>query len=130
METQYAIIEKAALVVTVKSFLIAFRASRFLNKKTVEREEVGEIRNKYFVLVFTKEKELMEDDLSEESIKFLSQVAIKKEEVLTIFQSIQKVTKMFDERKAIDIVYMDVNKAFDKIRYGRLVQKVKSHGIR
>ena len=37
---------------------------------------------------------------------------------------------MVDEGRAVDVVYMDLNKAFDKIRHGRLVQKVKSHGIR
>eukprot|EP00061_Rhincodon_typus_P015360 g42988.t1 len=33
------------------------------------------------------------------------------------------------EGKAVDIVYVDFNKAFDKVPHGRLVQKAKSHGI-
>ena len=34
------------------------------------------------------------------------------------------------EGRAVDVVYMDFSKAFDKVPHGRLVQKVKSHGIR
>ena len=41
-----------------------------------------------------------------------------------------EVTKMIDESRAVDVVYMDFSKAFDKVPHGRLVQKVKSHGIR
>eukprot|EP00061_Rhincodon_typus_P007464 g29184.t1 len=42
----------------------------------------------------------------------------------------EKVTKMIDDGKAVDVVYMDFSKAFDKVPHGRLVQKVKSHGIK
>eukprot|EP00061_Rhincodon_typus_P009703 g33394.t1 len=38
--------------------------------------------------------------------------------------------KITDDGRAVDVVYMDFGKAFDKIPHGRLVQKVKSHGIR
>eukprot|EP00061_Rhincodon_typus_P015058 g42523.t1 len=37
---------------------------------------------------------------------------------------------MIDEGKAVDVVCMDLSKAFDMVPHGRLVQKVKSHGIR
>eukprot|EP00061_Rhincodon_typus_P015906 g43847.t1 len=37
---------------------------------------------------------------------------------------------MIDEGKAVDAVDMDFSKAFAKVPHGRLVQKVKSHGIR
>ena len=37
---------------------------------------------------------------------------------------------MIDESRAVDVVYMDFSKAFDKVPHGRLVQKVRSHGIR
>eukprot|EP00061_Rhincodon_typus_P013808 g40407.t1 len=40
-----------------------------------------------------------------------------------------KVTKTIDESRAVDVVYMDFSKAFDKILHGRLILKVKSHGI-
>eukprot|EP00061_Rhincodon_typus_P015200 g42739.t1 len=36
---------------------------------------------------------------------------------------------MFDEDWAVDGVYRDFTKAFDKGPHGRLVQKIKSHGI-
>ena len=37
---------------------------------------------------------------------------------------------MTDKGRAVDVVYMDFSKAFDKVPHGRLVQKIKSHGIR
>eukprot|EP00061_Rhincodon_typus_P018976 g48383.t1 len=40
-----------------------------------------------------------------------------------------EVTKMINEGKAVDVVYMDFSKAFDKVPYGTLIQKVKSHGF-
>jgi len=38
--------------------------------------------------------------------------------------------KMIVKGDAVDVVYMDFSKAFDKVPHGRLVQKVKLHGIR
>eukprot|EP00061_Rhincodon_typus_P010609 g35035.t1 len=35
---------------------------------------------------------------------------------------------VIDEGRAVDIVYMDFSKAFDKIPHGRLIQKIKMHG--
>jgi len=37
------------------------------------------------------------------------------------------VTKIIDEGRVVDVVYMDFRKAFDK---APLVRKLKSHGIR
>ena len=34
-----------------------------------------------------------------------------------------------DEGSAVDVVYMDFSKAFDKESHGRLLHKVKFHGI-
>ncbi|XP_059504833.1 chitin synthase chs-1-like [Stegostoma tigrinum] len=56
---------------------------------SVEPEEVGELLNEYFVIVFMKEKELVEDDLREGSVEFLTEVASKTEEVLCILKSIK-----------------------------------------
>ena len=39
----------------------------------------------------------------------------------------EEVTKMIDEGRAVDVVYMEFSKPFDKVPHGRLV---KSHGIR
>eukprot|EP00061_Rhincodon_typus_P002486 g17699.t1 len=46
-----------------------------------------------------------------------------------LIEFFEEVTKMIAEGKAVDVVYMDFSKAFDKVPHGRLVQKVKSHGI-
>ena len=34
----------------------------------------------------------------------------------------KEVTKMIDEGRAVDVLYMDFSKAFDKAPHGRLVQ--------
>ena len=39
------------------------------------------------------------------------------------------VTKKVDEGSAVDVVYMDFSKAFDKVPHGKLLHKVKSHGF-
>jgi hypothetical protein len=39
------------------------------------------------------------------------------------------VTKVLDEGGAIDVVYLDFAKAFDKVPYVRLFKKLESHGI-
>ena len=41
----------------------------------------------------------------------------------------EEVTKTIDKGRAVDVVYMDFSKAFDKVPHGRLVKKVKAHGI-
>ena len=37
---------------------------------------------------------------------------------------------MVGEGRVVDVVYMDFSKDFDKAPHGRLIQKMKSHGIR
>eukprot|EP00061_Rhincodon_typus_P016329 g44492.t1 len=39
------------------------------------------------------------------------------------------VTKAIDEGRAVDVVYMDFSKAFNKVPHDRLIQKIKMHGI-
>jgi len=46
-----------------------------------------------------------------------------------LIEFFEGVTKKVDEGSAVDIVYMDFSWAFDKILHGRLLQKVKAHGI-
>jgi len=46
-----------------------------------------------------------------------------------LFEFFEEVTKMIEGR-AVDVVHMDFSKAFDKFPHGRLVQKVKFHGIK
>lgn len=42
-----------------------------------------------------------------------------------LFEFFEELTKCID---VVDVIYMDFNKAFDKIPHGRLVQKVQSMG--
>ena len=39
------------------------------------------------------------------------------------------VTRMLDERKNVDIIYLDIAKAFDKVPHHRLIGKVASMGV-
>ena len=39
------------------------------------------------------------------------------------------LTNCFDSRKAIVVIYLDINKAFDKVPHDLLVEKIKSFGI-
>eukprot|EP00061_Rhincodon_typus_P018175 g47236.t1 len=39
------------------------------------------------------------------------------------------VTKRIDEGGTVDVVYMDFSKVLNKLLHGRLVSKVRSHGI-
>lgn len=46
-----------------------------------------------------------------------------------ILEFLDKVTKMVDSGKNIDVIYLDFAKAFDKVPHQRLLQKLKNHGI-
>ena len=46
-----------------------------------------------------------------------------------LIEFFEEVTRCVDEGSAVDVVYMDFSKAFDKVPHGRLVKKVNSHGI-
>ena len=41
----------------------------------------------------------------------------------------EKVTKKYDSGNALDIVYLDFAKAFDKVPHSKLIDKLKSFGI-
>eukprot|EP00061_Rhincodon_typus_P015954 g43910.t1 len=43
--------------------------------------------------------------------------------------AVLEVAKVIDEGGAVDVVYVNFSKAFDKIPPGRLIQKIKMHGI-
>ena len=36
---------------------------------------------------------------------------------------------MIDDRRAVDVVYMDYINTFDKVPHGKLIQNIKLHGI-
>ena len=42
---------------------------------------------------------------------------------------LEDVTKWVDERSPVDIIYLDLKKAFDKVPHQRLLLKLKAHGI-
>ena len=41
----------------------------------------------------------------------------------------EEVTSTLDSRKSVDIIYLDLVKAFDKVPYQRLLKKLNSYGI-
>eukprot|EP00061_Rhincodon_typus_P011063 g35811.t1 len=43
-------------------------------------------------------------------------------------KEVYKVTKMIDESRAVNVIYLDISKAFGKVLHGKLIQKVKSIG--
>eukprot|EP00061_Rhincodon_typus_P005168 g24376.t1 len=46
-----------------------------------------------------------------------------------LIEFFEKVTKVVDEATVVDVVYMDFSMAFNKVPHGRLIQKIKMHGI-
>ena len=42
---------------------------------------------------------------------------------------LEEITKCIDEGSPVDIIYLDFQKAFDKVPYQRLELKLKAHGI-
>ena len=41
----------------------------------------------------------------------------------------KEITKWVDEGSSVDVVYLDFQKAFDKVPHQRLILKLKAHGI-
>eukprot|EP00061_Rhincodon_typus_P015190 g42725.t1 len=46
-----------------------------------------------------------------------------------LIEFFEEVTRRIDEGRAVDVIYMDFSKEFDKVPHGRLVNKFKSNGI-
>ena len=42
---------------------------------------------------------------------------------------LEEITKWLDEGSPVDIIYLDFQKAFDKVLHQRLLLKLKAHGI-
>ena len=47
-----------------------------------------------------------------------------------LLEFLEIVTKLFDEGKSVDLMYLDFSKAFDKVPRKRLILKIKAHGIK
>ena len=41
----------------------------------------------------------------------------------------EEITKWVDDGSSVDVVYLDFQKAFDKVPHQRLLLKLKAHGI-
>ena len=41
----------------------------------------------------------------------------------------EEINKWVDEGSPVDIIYLDFQKAFDKVPHQRLILKLKSHGM-
>ncbi len=39
------------------------------------------------------------------------------------------VFKIYDNTRAVDVIYLDFQKAFDRVPHKRLVGKLKAHGV-
>ena len=46
-----------------------------------------------------------------------------------LLEFLDKLTKMLDDGKAADVIYLDYSKAFDKICHSKLIRKLEAHGI-
>ena len=42
---------------------------------------------------------------------------------------LEEITKWVDDRSPVDLIYLDFQKAFDKVPHQRLILKLKSHGM-
>ena len=49
--------------------------------------------------------------------------------ITNLLEFLEEVTKTVDEGSPCDIIYMDFQKAFDKVPHQRLIKKLEKHGI-
>ena len=82
---------------------------------------------------------LMESIIRDKIVKFLEENDIIKDSqhgfrnkrscLSNLLDFYNSVFKMYDNTRAVDVVYLDFQKAFDKVPHKRLISKVKAHGI-
>ena len=54
---------------------------------------------------------------------------LKARSCLTNFVVVEEITKWVDDGSPVDVIYLDFQKAFDKVPHQRLILKLKSHGM-
>ena len=54
---------------------------------------------------------------------------ITKPQLCHICSQLEEITKWIDEGSPVDIIYLNFQKAFDKVPHQRLLLKLKAHGI-
>ena len=81
----------------------------------------------------------MESIIRDKTVEYLEKNAIIKDSqhgfrnkrscLTNLLDFFNDVFKMYDNSKAVDVIYLDFQKAFDKVPHKRLISKVKAHGI-
>ena len=54
----------------------------------------------------------------------------KRSTTTNLLQFMETITKNFDDGHPLDVIYLDFQKAFDKVPWGRLMAKMEGHGIK
>ena len=67
-----------------------------------------------------------------ENCSFFYVIIIKKNVVVTLISLIfmEEVAEQLDSREAVDVLYLDFQKAFDKVPHVRLLAKLKEIGVK
>ena len=76
-------------------------------------------------------KDSLIDHLSAHSLLNVSQHGFlsKKSCLTNLLEFLEYVTDAVDQGKPVDVIYLDFQKAFDKVPHQRLLAKLKAHGI-
>ena len=45
-------------------------------------------------------------------------------------QFFEEVTRKLDKGEPVDVIYLDFQKAFDKVSHRRLLNKLRAHGVK
>jgi ribonucleases P/MRP protein subunit RPP40 len=82
---------------------------------------------------------LLEAILKDEIVEYLNKFELVKDSqhgfmkgkscLTNLLEFFDCVTKGLDEQNAVDVIYLDFAKAFDKVPHSRLIKKLRAHGI-
>ena len=83
---------------------------------------------------------LMESILRDKIVEFLEKNNVIKDSqhgfrnkrscLTNLLDFLHDIHEMYEEGRAVDIIYLDFQKAFDKVPHKKLIKKLESHGIR